>query len=213
MAALQHILKLPEETPRQIIVVDNSPTLELQEKINSLFPCVEYVDSPINLGFAGGVNLGLARAEQNFVILLNPDARPEPKCLPGLLEALDSHEKAAVAGPKLLPFESGQPHLPSATRRDPDLLTAIIEYTPIRSFFKHDWLRRNYFVDPSDTHQVTTCAMVQGACFAMKRSWIERVGLFDSRNFFLYFEETDFCRWVRLKGEKSFIALIAFAGI
>jgi len=202
LEALEHLARLADETPRQIIIVDNSPAAGLKGKLRSSFPRVEYLESPLNLGFAGGVNLGLARVREQFVILLNPDARPEPNCLAGLVSTLCSQEEAAVAGPRLLPFEDNQPCFPSAIRRDPDFLTALIEYTPVRSLFGRDWLQQNYFIAPDSAQQATSCAMVQGACFAVKRSWIERVGLLDSDSFFLYFEETDFCRRARLQGGK-----------
>jgi GT2 family glycosyltransferase len=199
LATLRHILSLPEENLDQIIVVDNSPSGGLADSIQSLSAQIEYFPSSVNLGFAGGVNSGLRRARGEVIILLNPDARPEPGCLSGLVAALGARPEAAVAGPKLLPFESDRPLLPSATLRDPDLLTALIEYTPCRSLFKRNWLWHNYFLDPATTRRVTVCSMVQGACFAIKRYWIQRVGLFDAERFFLYFEETDFCRRIRLQ--------------
>ena len=200
LATLRHILSLPEEKLDQIIVIDNSPTEGLEDMLASLSATIDYIPSPVNVGFAGGVNLGLTRTRGDVIILLNPDTRPEPGCLSGLVNVLETRPEAAVAGPKLLPFEPHQSLLPSATLRDPDPLTALIEYTPLRSLFKSNWLWCNYFVDPLRTQKVTACSMVQGACFAIKRCWLDKVGSFDAERFFLYFEETDFCRRVRSTG-------------
>ena len=201
LAALKHLAASPKEMPARVIVVDNSPSKYLAEQTVLLpFPQIQYIASPENLGFAGGVNLGLTAAEGRFIILLNPDAHPEPGCLPGLAAILAARPGAAVAGPKLIPFNHAESFCPSAAWRDPSLLTALVEYTPCRRFFNDRWLWRHYWINPATTMRMKSCAMVQGACFVIKRSWLEQVGSFDSERFFLYFEETDFCRRIRLKG-------------
>jgi len=200
IAALIELASMPGELPGQLVVVDNSPAHGLGRLLEVLDLRIEYVPANRNLGFAGGVNLGLARCAGRFVILLNPDARPQPHCLPGLVRVLAEHPDIAVAGPAQLPFAEGEPLVPSATRRDPSLLTALIEYTAFRRLVADDWLQTRYFVSPSPETEPIDCAMVQGACFAFRRSWQEKTGPFDAERFFLYWEETDFCRRVRKLG-------------
>lgn len=197
---LKHLSRCSREMPARSIVVDNSASTYLAEKMALLFPQIQYLSSSHNLGFAGGVNLGLMRVEGEFIILLNPDAHPEQGCFSGLISALASRPEAAAAGPKLVPFNPDEPLCPSATWRDPNLLTALVEYTPFRKLFTEGWLWDHYWVDPHSTSHTTSCAMVQGACVVIKESWLKRVGRFDSERFFLYFEETDFTRRIRQKG-------------
>lgn len=200
LATLRHLSKCSREMPVRLIVVDNSASTYLAEEMAMAFPQVQYLFSSHNLGFAGGVNLGLMHAEGEFIILLNPDAHPERGCLSGLMSVLAAEPEAAAAGPKLIPFTPKEPLCPSATWRDPDLLTALVEYTPCRRMFAERWLWDHYWIDPNIISYTTSCAMVQGACLVIKKSWLERVEWFDSERFFLYFEETDFCRRIRQKG-------------
>lgn len=200
LAALALLASRPGERPGQIIVVDNSPANGLLRRLESVDPRVAYIPAPRNLGFAGGVNLGLANCSGRFVILLNPDARPEPHCLSGLVRMLAEQPDIAVAGPALLPLDESKPPVPSATRRDPSLLTTLIEYTALHRLASRDWLQTRYFVMPGSATEPVDCAMVQGACFAFRRDWQERAGPFDADRFFLYWEETDFCRRLRRLG-------------
>lgn len=200
LATLAHLQALPGESPLRVIVVDNSPSAFLPEKLTLTFPRVQYIPSRRNLGFAGGVNLGLEHVEGEFVILLNPDAHPEPGCFSGLMSVLANRPEAAVAGPKLVPFDQDEPLCASATRCDPNLLTALVEYTPFRRIFDNRWLWDHYWLNPVTIKDISSCAMVQGACLVIEKSWLERMRGFDSDRFFLYFEETDFCRRIRLKG-------------
>lgn len=200
LAALALLASRPDELPGQLIVVDNSPGNGLSRRLEDLDLRVAYIPSGRNLGFAAGVNLGLEHSTGRYVILLNPDARPEPHCLSGLVMVLAGQPDIAVAGPVLLPFEEGMVPVPSATRRDPSLLTALIEYTALHRLMPRDWLRNRYFVMPGAETEPFDCAMVQGACFTFRRDWQKRAGPFDADRFFLYWEETDFCRRVRKLG-------------
>src|SRR5262245_8149828 len=47
----------------------------------------ERVDPGANLGFAGGVNLGVGRSRAERIVVMNPDVRVLPGCLGALLDA------------------------------------------------------------------------------------------------------------------------------
>ncbi|MBN1867621.1 glycosyltransferase family 2 protein [Candidatus Sumerlaeota bacterium] len=197
---LEHLLSPGAERPAQVIVIDNSPDEGLAAERVLEGDGVKYVAAERNIGFAAAVNRGIARAAHECILLLNPDTLPETGCLAGLVRELESDPSVAVAAPRLVPFDDSLPPVPSALRRDPGFLTASIEYTAARRLVGSDWLERHYFADPNPAAGSTECAMVQGACFALKKRWFERVGGFDADRFFLYWEETDFCRRVRAAG-------------
>lgn len=187
------------EAPAEMIIVDNSPHEGLGDRAAWRAAGVRYVAAPANEGFAAGVNRGLKLAGQPVIILLNPDALPEPGCLAGLAAQLTASESAAVAGPLLLPFADAAAPLPSALRRDPRPIDLLTEYTPLGRVVRQ---RPHIVPPPADAPPGTPieCAMVQGACFALRRDWVLRLGEFDAQRFFLYWEETDYCRRVRARG-------------
>lgn len=200
LATLSDLASRPGELPGQVIVVDNSPQNGLREVLSGLDMVVAYQATDRNLGFAGGVNLGLEQSRGRFIILLNPDARPQAGCLPGLIRVLADQPDIGVAGPAMLSCGARPQAMISATRRDPTLATFLAEYTVLHRLLPRDWLQHHYFVPPGQGRDPVDCAMVQGACFAMRRDWLERTGPFDAKRFFLYWEETDFCRRLRALG-------------
>jgi GT2 family glycosyltransferase len=200
LACVGHLRTHEGDCPAETIVVDNSPSELLAQGLVRIDPTVKYLPQSENLGFAGGVNRGLMNAARRFVILLNPDARPDPGCLGGLLDVV-AQEGDVVAGPALVPLTPGRPSHPSALRRDPDLWTALVEYTVAHRVVDRSWLDRNYFLRPEDVaDSPAECATVQGACLVFPRALTDRVGEFDAAKFFLYWEETDFLRRVRAVG-------------
>jgi N-acetylglucosaminyl-diphospho-decaprenol L-rhamnosyltransferase len=202
LGLLAHVSRLPDAGPAQWLIVDNSPEDGLAVRLPREHPSLEYLSLPDNPGFAAAVNRGLREARQRHVLLLNPDALPEPGCLAGLIDVLEHTPDAAVAGPRLLPMQAGDPEQPSATVREPGLASMLVEYTAVHRLLPggRGWLRERYFADPTQERASVDVAMVQGACFAFRRDWLERVGEFDAARFFLYWEETDFCRRVRMHG-------------
>jgi GT2 family glycosyltransferase len=101
----------------------------------------------------------------------------------------------------MVPMMTGQPCPPSALRRDPGLWSALVEYTAAHRVVGSDWLDRHYFLRAEDVpSSPVDCATVQGACLAVPRAVIERIGGFDEARFFLYWEETDFLRRLRTAG-------------
>ena len=73
--ALDRLLAAWPADPRYgLIVVDNSGELTIETRSR-----LRVVRPGANLGFAGGVNRALEAATAPYVMLLNPDARPQPQ--------------------------------------------------------------------------------------------------------------------------------------
>lgn len=85
------------------VVVDNASSDGSAQRIAADFPEVALLQSPRNLGFAGGVNHALrSMAPGEYVALLNPDAFPDPDWLEQLVAAARRHPEAAAFGSRML---------------------------------------------------------------------------------------------------------------
>ena len=68
----------------RVVVVDNASTDDTARVLVG-YPDVEVVNSPRNLGFAGGADLGLRTVTSRYAVVLNNDAQPEPEWLDRLI--------------------------------------------------------------------------------------------------------------------------------
>ena len=73
----------------EVIVVDNASSDGSTAIVHERFPTVRLIRSPVNLGFAGGNNLGFAQARGQYVALLNNDTVPEDDWLSRLTAGLE----------------------------------------------------------------------------------------------------------------------------
>ncbi|MBK9229849.1 MAG: glycosyltransferase [Anaerolineae bacterium] len=123
----------------ETIVVDNASGDGSQQAVRAAFPAVTYLYNDSNPGYAKANNQGLARAQGDFLLLLNPDTEPEPGSLAGLVQFLHAHPAAGIVGPALV-LADGAPQ-PFAFGRDPTVtyllrrnLRRLLHAGPL-----HDW--------------------------------------------------------------------------
>ena len=192
-AALEEIKPFPGE----IIIVDNDSQDGSFEKMtdavisNGWSRSVSVLRSGRNGGFGAGNNFGILAGmsgskKPDFIYILNSDAFPDKGSIRALIDALESHPRAAFAG-SYIHGPDGTPH--ETAFRFPSVnseLEGAARFGPISRFFKDDIVAMEL---PRARAEVDWLA---GASMMMRREALEKIGLFDE-TFFLYFEETDLC--------------------
>ncbi|MGH9162176.1 MAG: glycosyltransferase family 2 protein [Vicinamibacteraceae bacterium] len=86
----------------EVHVVDNGSTDDSIALLERDFPWVKITRASENLGFAGGNNLGIARARGAFFALINNDTVPDPDWLRHLVAAALESPQIAGVGSKIL---------------------------------------------------------------------------------------------------------------
>lgn len=179
-----------------VIVVDNASQDSSADAVVRSFPEVRVIRNPVNLGFAGGVNVGLRAARERYVLLLNPDARVVGDAIPRLLEYAEAHPEAGVIGARILnPDGSDQ----ECAFRFPSLLNLLLSASWLYALFPGSpfWNRERY--GGSDPGVAAAVDFVCGAAFLIRRELLQRIGAFDEE-YFMYSEEMDFCYRARQAG-------------
>lgn len=163
--------------PLDIIVVDNHSPDATGEKAKT-FKDITYVDSGDNIGYAGGINVGLAIAEQHqaaYSFVINPDAYIAPDCVEKLLDVMEKDPKIGMASPKIYYADSDKIWFAGATL---DLNKGI---SPHIGQGQSDGPA---FAKNQDIVRSSGCAML------VRMSAVAKIGyMYDE--YFLYFEEVD----------------------
>jgi N-acetylglucosaminyl-diphospho-decaprenol L-rhamnosyltransferase len=172
------------------LLVDNGSDAAGRALLESL--PVQRIDPGSNLGYAGGVNLGVARSHAERILLMNPDVLVLPGCVAALLSALDAG--AAVAGPQSFWDRERRMLLPPAeprSRRD-ELSVLLAGRGARRRWRRH--ARRHW-----QARQPLPSWTLSGSLLALRREAWGQVGPFDE-GYPLFFEETDWLLRVRRHG-------------
>lgn len=180
----------------QVIVVDNASSDGSAAMVRERHPGVELIESGSNLGFTRGNNLAFPRCDGEFVLLLNPDTVCPPGSLAALVAFARDRDGLGACGPTLVD-ETGAPTITWGNEPSPRF--HLLELLgPLRSLSPA--LKRLTFVrTPHPDAPPRRVDYVAGACLLMPRAVLEEIGPLDER-FFMYFEETDWCRRAREAG-------------
>lgn len=164
-----------------VVVVDNASTDDSAIMVQREFPEVTLLRNPQNIGFGSANNRALAGVKTEFTMLLNSDAWVEDDAIAASARTLDEHPEAVLVGLRLKwPDGSTQRsarRFPSARR---SLRNALALPDPIPSV-------------------VTEVDWVAGAAALVRTRAFHDVKGFDER-FFLYEEDVDLCRRLKLAG-------------
>jgi N-acetylglucosaminyl-diphospho-decaprenol L-rhamnosyltransferase len=185
----------------RVVLVDNAsgdlPQIRQAVEREGWSSWVTLVLAPINGGFAYGNNLGIRSAYEisrpNYLYLLNPDTQVRRGAIAKLAEFMESHPQVGIAGSsfetedgKDWPFAFRFPTLLSEIEHGMqlDLVTRCLSrWTVARSM--------NSIAQPTD--------WICGASMMIRPAVLTAAGCLDE-NFFLYYEETEFCHRARRAG-------------
>lgn len=96
--SLDSLVAYRDRTDLEVIVVDNGSVDGTGERVARSYPWVQVVRSENNVGFAGGVHLGVDAARGEVLLLLNDDAAAGEGWIEAHLEVLEGSGTAATAG-------------------------------------------------------------------------------------------------------------------
>lgn len=145
----------------------------------------------VNGGYAFGNNAAIRPAlasdtPPDYVFLLNPDTVVRPGAIRTLVEFMDAHPKAGIAGSRL-EDPDGTPQY--SAFRFPNLASEF--EGGLRIGFVTQLLSRWTVIQPITEDSCET-EWVAGAGMMIRRAVFDDVGLMDE-DYFLYYEELDFC--------------------
>jgi len=173
----------------EVILVDNGSREDHQLEFEKTYPGLIYIRSEKNLGFAGGNNLGVKAAKGDFLLFLNNDTEITCSLISELSSELKNNQEIGMISPLILYFDAPE----------------IIQYA---GFTEMNYLTgRNASVSNMDVNkgQYDDMSMETGYCHGAammcRRKDLDTVGLMEEQ-FFLYYEELDWCEKFKRAGKK-----------
>jgi GT2 family glycosyltransferase len=164
----------------EIVVLDNVAADGLVPSIQSCFPEVRVIEQSHRAGFGANQNAIVRATSSRYVFVLNPDTRVPAGTIDGLVDYLDQHPRAAVAGPLMRGFDGRQQG--SAWR----LMTIPVQLLWAAT------LGQFGAVVSRGTHAKRVGA-VSASAMLVRREAFEAAGCFDEQ-YFMFSEEADLAR-------------------
>lgn len=169
----------------EVIIVDNAS----QEDASSIIknhPWVTFISSDVNLGFAGGNNLGLNAAKGDYFLLLNNDTEVDPGFIEPIVERMEHDKFIGITSPKIIFHHS----------------PGIIQFAGFNPINRYTGRGNSIGFGQKDIGQYNQSheiSRAHGAAMMISRHAVEKVGLMADL-FFLYYEEMDYCERIKKVG-------------
>jgi N-acetylglucosaminyl-diphospho-decaprenol L-rhamnosyltransferase len=174
----------------QCVVVDNASTDGTADLVAANHPWVNLVHSKENLGFGCGCNLGFQQVATPYLLIHNPDAMMDHQALQIMMDFMESRRQAGIVAPAIV---EGGSRLQAA-----GLMTSPAGLLRSAFGFDNPIHEKRLIIPGSPPFQTP---WICGAVMLIRSELFRRLGGFDPR-FFLYFEETDFCRRAALADQE-----------
>lgn len=153
---------------------------------------IGFLALPVNGGFAYGNNQAIAAANSRWgraraILLLNPDTIVRPGAIGALFDFLLEHPEAGIVGSSLEDFDGTRQ---ACSFRFP---TALGELEGEARFGPITRLLKRWCVVLPVGNKPGRADWISGASMMVRQAVFDQIGVLDE-NYFLYFEELDFCR-------------------
>lgn len=190
LLCLQSLANSLDFSRAELVIVDDASQKETQKILDDFaaeYPCVTLIRHEKNQGYLHSVNDGISHAAGDIITLLNSDTYIPRDFTTRILSCFEHDEKIGVASPVL---SHGNPFSVPLTFQKQELNAQSL---PV-------------LVDAVNkkAHEISPCypdiVFPDGACFSIRRSCLEAIGLFDEAYSPGYFEELDFCMRAHKRG-------------
>ena len=176
IACLQSLRSLDWPADRvETIVVDNASGDGSAATIAAAELGAKLIESATNTGFAGGCNLGAAKARGDYIAFINNDARADAAWLAHAVRALEADPTVGCVASKVLDWDG----------QAVDFVDAAL------SFYGHGFKLHVGDRDPQRFDQPHDCLFATGAAMVVRADVFRSAGGFDER-YFMFFEDVDF---------------------
>ena len=157
----------------EIIIIDNSNNISRKEKILEKFKIFKYFLNKKNLGFGKGNNIGIKNCNTKYLLILNPDCVIPEETIFTLQKTLEKYPDCFISTPTLVDENNN--------------LTQNASAFPEISSIK----------EPVEIDGDICCQSALGAVMFCRTDELKDLGMFDE-NFFIFFEDDDLCKRIRL---------------
>jgi GT2 family glycosyltransferase len=197
---LRSVESTVQKVSYEIYVVDNASTDGSPGMVRTDFPDVKLIANSENVGFARANNQAVQICEGRYVLLLNSDAFVKENTLDYMVDFMDAHPEAGMAGCKLL-YEDGRLQ-PSCTSF-PTLATEFFMALRLDKIFPHSPLFARYLMTYWTFDSLRDVDVIMGAFMLVRDDAIKKIGMLDE-HYFMYSEEADWCYQFKKAGWKIY---------
>ncbi len=174
----------------QIVLVDNHSIDGTVEYVQQKFPHIVVIENKKNYFLSYALNQVIRFVRADAYLVLNPDVVIRPDTIEKMYRLLCVSDPVGIVAPTLV---SADGTLQSSARQFPTASSLFARFLRLHVGGPMTVVERAYLLTTHSSTEVVAVDWVIGACMLIKRQVFDRVGLYRSRRYPLYYNDTDLC--------------------
>ena len=198
---LLSVQKAAHSIDTEIIVADNASSDGSVQMLKAEFKDVKLIANTQNIGFSKANNQGIAQAQGQYILLLNPDTLVYENTFEECLNFSTQTNNCGGIGVQML--DANNQFLKESKRGFPTPWASLCRLSFLNKLFPNSALFNGYYLghlNKDDNHQVE---VLSGAFIWLKKSIIDEVGGLDEA-YFMYGEDIDFSYRIQHAGYHNY---------
>ena len=179
-------------------MIDNASDDGTTWMMKNDFPEINFTPNKDNAGFAKANNQGIRRATGDYVLLLNPDTEIFAGTLANSVKFMEENKDCGIMGCRMV-YRNGT--LQPSVRRFPHFWPVLLMFLKVPKIFPKLKAIQKYLATDFDYEKTQPADQVMGAYMFVRQEIFNKTGMLDE-DFFVWFEEVDFCKRVWNAGYK-----------
>lgn len=177
----------------EIIIVNNDNEKLRQKQLKKYSP-LRIINNYNNLGFSKAVNKGINVSHSNYILLLNPDTTIIDTSILRMHSHFIKNNKIGVIGGKIYNGSPNKLTIGYTATDRPTFQISLFEFTILKKIFPKIPLSRNFWIEKKITNinKATEVSSLCGAFMMFRKKINDQIFRFNE-DYFLYFEDIDFC--------------------
>jgi GT2 family glycosyltransferase len=173
--------------PMEIILVDNGSIDNKELDYKACCKDIKFIRSEKNIGFAAGNNLGIKQASGKYLFLVNNDTIFTAGLVETLLQTMEANPMVGILSP-MIKYD-----------QDRDVIQ-YAGFTPMNYYTCRNECIGQFEKDLGQYKgRIGQTGYCHGAAMMISRRALDKAG-FMEENFFLYYEEMDWCEKIKRAG-------------
>ena len=197
LECIQSVYEKTESYSFEMIIIDNDSKDGTPEIIEKKFHEIKLIKNNYNAGITVANNQGIKASKGRYICFLNPDTHLINNAIDLLVKYLEENTSVSAVGSQSI--NPGGVLEENCRKGSMSIWTEFLDMTTLTARFPKNRIISRHRLGYWDHMSIRSVDHIAAECFIVRKNLLNQIGVMDEQ-FFMYGDDTDFCRRIKNSG-------------
>jgi len=197
LECIQSVYEKTENYSFEMIIIDNDSKDGTPETIEKKFHEIKLIKNNYNAGITVANNQGIKASKGRYICFLNPDTHLINNAIDLLVKYLEENTSVSAVGPQSI--NPGGVIEENCRKGSMSIWTEFLDMTTLTARFPKNRIISRHRLGYWDHMSIRSVDHIAAECLIVRKNLLNQIGVMDEQ-FFMYGDDTDFCRRIKNSG-------------